>query len=187
MATIANWRYGTTERERGARRKGRIALGLEEEREVPEYDTKRIAGITQEQMAPALSGLRRQMQRVQARRYGSLLGRKEAIRGGLRGFGEALAPIQATAARTAVGLYDPEYRRELDEWERLRREREREEDREIRRGSFDGGGGETYREALTRMPSIFERGGGPLRLRTPSRELRTVEPEVSPYPEDWMS
>jgi len=80
--------------------------------EAPQYDLSRIAGLSQEQAAPSIGGLRRQMQQIQAGRYGSLTERGEAIRGGIRGFGEALAPIQASAVRTAQGLYQPEYAQE---------------------------------------------------------------------------
>lgn len=190
MATIADWRYGTTESEMAARKKSRIATGLEEELKVPEYDTGRIAGLTQEQMSPALGSLRRQMQRVQARRYASPLARREAIRGGIRGFGEALPAIQAGAQRTAMGLYQPEYQREVAEYNRLERERQLEEARQeasaIRR-SMPISGGETYRQAVAGMPSIFDSGGGPLRIAAQPTTGLTQATPTQQYPEDWMS
>lgn len=117
---------------------------------VPKYDQSRVTGLAQEQVAAGIGKMRRELQRVQAGRYGSPVARGEAIRGGIRGFGEALAPLQAAATRTATGLYEPEYRRELLEFERAQRESEREEIATTRRGLRDPSG-ETYREATQRL------------------------------------
>ena len=118
--------------------------------ERPEYDRSKLAGLQQEQMAPGLAELRRQMQSARGKRYGSLTGRSEALRGTYRGAGEAMAGLQAGAQRTAMGLYQPEYARDVAEWERREVEKAKEEERRFQRATPIGGGG-TYRAAGERM------------------------------------
>ena len=79
----------------------------------PKYDRGRLRALTQEQLAPTISRLGRQMQGVQTATYANPMQRKQAIRGAIRGYGEALAPAQAQATRTAQGLYAPEYQAQL--------------------------------------------------------------------------
>ena len=67
------------------------------EYKAPEYNLKRIKALTQEQLAPTTSGVRRAIQRVQAGRFQTPTARKEALRGAIRGGGEALGAAQATA------------------------------------------------------------------------------------------
>jgi hypothetical protein len=72
------------------------------------------------------------------------------MRGVYRGAGEAMPAIQAGAQRTARGLYQPEYERELMEWRRLQRENEMEEERAMRMGRRDPNS-TTYREATANL------------------------------------
>jgi len=90
------------------------------------YDTRKIAGYQQEAMAPGLSQLRRALQGVQARRYGSPTERGVAVREAIRGYGEALAPLQAGASQEAMQRYAPEYEQTImAEQQRLTSEREK--------------------------------------------------------------
>jgi hypothetical protein len=119
---------------------------------IPQYDQSRIAGLAQEQMAPALSELRRGLTGARSRRYATPTARREAMRGAYRGAGESLGGIQAAATQTARGLYQPEYQREVAEWNRQQREIEREEERAVRMATpIGGGGGESYRSAYERQ------------------------------------
>ena len=67
----ATGRFGTFRKEAEAKKKGRVATGLEDELQVPEYDSSRLAGLTQEQMAPGMGLLRRGLQKARAGRYGA--------------------------------------------------------------------------------------------------------------------
>lgn len=123
------------------------------EYKAPEYNLKRIKALTQEQLAPTTSGVRRAIQRVQAGRFQTPTARKEALRGAIRGGGEALGAAQAGAVRAATALYAPEFEAKRQE-ELLRYKRSLEKEREekatiARRGASVGG--ETYREATERL------------------------------------
>lgn len=120
---------------------------------MPEFDQSRITALMQEQLAPAIGSLRRQVREVGARRYGSPVEEREALRGAIRGYGESLAPLQAQSARTAMSLYMPEYQAQIAAYRQALDEQRREEARQERRGSFagGGGGGETYRQAAARL------------------------------------
>ena len=75
----------------------------------PEYDESKIKAYQQEALAPGVSGLRRLMREGQAARYASPSARREGLRGLMRGYGEALAPLQVGAGREARGRYDIQY------------------------------------------------------------------------------
>lgn len=79
----------------------------------PKYDGGRLRSLAQEQLAPTISRLGRQIRGVQTATYANPMERRQAIRGAVRGYGEALAPAQAQATRTAQELYQPEYQAQL--------------------------------------------------------------------------
>lgn len=84
--------------------------GLSETQYTPvPFDRRRVQELQQEQMGAGLSGLRRGLQQAQAGRYGSLTGRREALRGAYRGFGEGLGGLQRSALSSAQSLYAPEF------------------------------------------------------------------------------
>jgi hypothetical protein len=75
----------------------------------PEYDEQQVQAFQQEALAPGLGALRRSLQEAQAGRYSSPSERREALRGAVRGFGEALAPLQVGAGAQARQRYDIQY------------------------------------------------------------------------------
>ncbi|MCK5612985.1 hypothetical protein KAR91_64520 [Candidatus Pacearchaeota archaeon] len=79
----------------------------------PAYDESKIKAYQQEAMAPGLSRLRRQAREAQASRYSSPTERREAMRGLMRGYGEALAPLQAGAGTQARQRYDIQYQQAI--------------------------------------------------------------------------
>lgn len=147
--------------------KGLVQRGFagEEEGGVPEWDRGKIAGLAQEQMAPFYGELRRGLLSSKARRYSTPTAREGAIRAYTRGAFEALPAAQAGATRTAMGLYQPEYQREYREWLR-----QQEEEEKAARMATPIGGGTSYRQVAAGMPSLFEGGGGLLRVARPQTE-----------------
>ncbi|MCK5602697.1 hypothetical protein KAR91_12525 [Candidatus Pacearchaeota archaeon] len=105
------------------RNRGQVPEGLR----VPEFDKGRVRSLQQEIIAPQLSGLRREVQRIGAGRFRTPGERREALRGGLRGAGEAQAAIQVGGFREAQGLRQAEFNRKLMEYQRQQRELEREQ------------------------------------------------------------
>jgi len=90
------------------------------------YDLGKIRGYQQEALAPGVSQLRRALRGVQAGRYGSPTERGVAIREAVRGYGEALAPLQVGASREAMQRYLPEYQQAIvAEQQRISAEREK--------------------------------------------------------------
>ena len=79
----------------------------------PKMDEAKMRAYQQEALAPGVSLLRRRMREVQAGRYASPTARAAALRGAARGGGEALAPLQASALKTAMTRIMPEYRAEV--------------------------------------------------------------------------
>jgi len=79
----------------------------------PAYDETKIRAYQQEALAPGVSGLRRSMREVQAGRYKSPSARREALRGAMRGYGEALAPLQAGAGAQARQRYNIQYQQAI--------------------------------------------------------------------------
>lgn len=157
-------------------------VGRKEEKDpteykAPEYDLGRIKALTQEQMAPTVSGVRRAIKRVQAGRFQTPTARKEALRGAIRGAGEALGPAQTGAVRSATALYTPEFeakrQEELLRYQQALAEERKEEATAIRKGTSSGG--ETYREATARLlkpQAGFE--GGVVRIpTTPTTDYMT--------------
>ena len=152
---IANYRYGTTQSELDARGKSKsattaIRTGKEVDTEFPEYDLGKVKELTGEQFAVGAGKVQRAVRGVTAGRYGTPTARREAIRGAIEGYGEALGPLQASAARTGRTLYEPEYRGRVRKFEDTRREEEFEEAK-----SLEAGGDTTpygsFREASLRM------------------------------------
>jgi hypothetical protein len=133
---------------------GSTALGEAIDFKSPEYDLGRINELTQEQLAPALSESRRNIQAVQAGRYANPIARREAVRGAIRGSGELISGAQATATKTATALYAPEYQAKMQEallrYKKTLMDNETARKDAIRRGS-DVSGGETYRQAAARL------------------------------------
>jgi hypothetical protein len=82
---------------------------------LPKPDLTKIAGLRQEQLAPTRAGLTRMVESVGAGRFANPVARREALRGAVRGAGEALAPAQAAATKTAYGLYRPEFEAKMNE------------------------------------------------------------------------
>ena len=136
-------RFGTFEKEAGARRKSLTATCVEDENQIPVYDLGRIKELTQEALAPALGRSRRALSE-------QLSGRTPDTKEAVRGFGESIAAQQAGAVQTATGLYRPEYQRELLEFQREEREAEKEEAAQFRRGRRDPSS-TTYAEAQARL------------------------------------
>ncbi len=79
----------------------------------PVYDERQIRAYQQEALAPGVSGLRRSMREVQAGRYKSPTARREALRGAMRGYGEALAPLQVGAGAQARQRYNIQYQQAI--------------------------------------------------------------------------
>ena len=103
----------------------------------PEYNEQQVQAYQQEALAPALGALRRGLREVQAGRFASPSARREALRGAVRGYGEALAPLQVGAGAQARQRYDIQYRQDiLAEQQRVAAE-ERLEEREYRESLRD--------------------------------------------------
>jgi hypothetical protein len=94
---------------------------------LPKYDYGKLAGLQQEFMAPGTAGLQREVRNIASRRYASPIERRQAIRGGIRGYGEALPGIQAGALQQAAGIYAPEYERQVAEAQSLAEQRRQQE------------------------------------------------------------
>lgn len=129
---------------------------------VPVYDISRIRALQQEEMAPGLSELRREQQRVRAGRYRTPQERALALREAARGGGEGISALQTGALRSAQSLYAPEYQREMLEWQRRMAEKEKAE----AEAETQAGVGGTYLGAsgyLPRgiLPSLPERTQAP--------------------------
>lgn len=158
------------------------ALGVEDtgEFKAPEFDIGRVKELTQEQIAPTVSRIRRSVQRVQAGRSGTPTARGVEVREAIRGGGEAIGVAQAGATRTALDIYSPEYRAKLQEailkFETTQAEKVREEERAITRGRRDPSS-ETYREAQARLDA---------RVGTP-RGVRTLTATTGPAAIDYTA
>jgi hypothetical protein len=127
----ATGRFGTFEREAEARRKAGIAIaGGQDKGQAPEFSLERVRALSQEQMSPQISAVRRAIQGVQAGRFANPLARREAIRGAVRGGGEALAGIQAAGTRQGLALHRTEFDAQMAEFRRQEEERLREEQRQ---------------------------------------------------------
>lgn len=79
----------------------------------PAYDEAKIKAYQQEAMAPGISGLRRLTREGMSSRYASPSARREGLRGLMRGYGEALAPLQAGAGTQARQRYDIQYQQAI--------------------------------------------------------------------------
>lgn len=163
----AGRRSGTTASARrtlSVRGRGQEPEGLR----VPEFDKGKVQSLQQEIMAPQLSGLRRRLQKIGASRFATPGERREALRGGLRGSGEAQAAIQVGALKEAQGLRRAEFERDLMEVQRQQQELERErqlQEREEERGFASSrditpsGAFEAASLRLATRPGFTDRGG----------------------------
>ena len=79
----------------------------------PAYDEAKIKAYQQEAMAPGISRLRRLTREGMSSRYASPSARREGLRGLMRGYGEALAPLQAGAGAQARQRYDIQYQQKI--------------------------------------------------------------------------
>ena len=101
----------------------------------PAYDEEQVQAFQQEMLAPSLGALRRSMREMHAGRYAGPSARREALRGAVRGYGEALAPLQVGAGAQARQRYDIQYQQAiLAEQHRVAAE-ERAAERELKGGS----------------------------------------------------
>ena len=79
----------------------------------PAYDEAKIKAYQQEAMAPGISGLRRLTREGMSSRYASPSARREGLRGLMRGYGEALAPLQVGAGAQARQRYNIQYQQAI--------------------------------------------------------------------------
>lgn len=80
----------------------------------PEYNEMKVKRLTQEQLAPAVRGLRSALQRVASKRYDNPNVGRMTLRDALAGYGQGLQSAYAGASATARNLYNEEYSREAD-------------------------------------------------------------------------
>lgn len=126
----------------------------------PAYSEAKVKAYQQEALAPGISGLRRAMREVQAGRYTSPSARRETLRGAMRGFGEALAPLQVGASEQARRRYDIQYQQDVLA-EKLRvGAGERAEEREYREGLRREA--EAERQEADRVIVGYRAGGAPI-------------------------
>jgi hypothetical protein len=132
------------------------------------FDSGKLKAFQQEALAPGVSQIRRQIREIQAGRFSSPTARAEALRAAVRGGGEALAPLQASAAQMAMARFLPEFEQKvLMEKLRFAEEQRQSEEEEAQiaevvagytPGPFDPAGASANRERIANALG----GGGPL-------------------------
>jgi hypothetical protein len=153
-----------------------VVGGEVEEYKAPEFDLGRIKELTQEQLSPTVSKVRRAIQSVQAGRYGSPTARGVVTRQAIRGGGEALGGAQAGATQAALNIYGPQYKAQVQEallrYQKKLSEREARKEETLRQSRDIGG--ETYATATRRLlvpQAGFNRGVGDLKTTSIPRQI----------------
>jgi hypothetical protein len=80
----------------------------------PLYNERKVQALTQQQVAPAIRGLRSAIMRTQNTQGENQNVNRMTMRDALAGYGQGLQSAMAGASATARGLYNEEYARESD-------------------------------------------------------------------------